>query len=207
MRLSDVVDQTHPSFGCQQAWFTVAVCKPGSPGAITRLLLVEARNEWAVATIERVAASDGGRVSPNSFIVAVHRNCSDVAMRSALVDEIDYVDFMLDLVEPGRILQDAVTATAFRSSLDGEDLTRARMKLKNYAPAPVMKEDPPVLPVPVKTWKDPGPAADRLASGLISLGFKATQVKKLVESLGDRPANEPIESLMREAISRLRDAA
>lgn len=209
MRPSDVIDQTHPSFGCSQAWFTVAVCRPGSPGAMSRLLLVEAKNAWAVAAIERVAATDGGRVSPTGFIVAVHRECQDVAMRSDLVDEIDYVDFMLDVVEPGRLLEDTIVATAFRLSLSEEDRSRAMLKLR--ATTPDMSPDPaPVVrpfQVPAPARKDPGPAAERLTCGLVGLGFKAGSVRKMVESMGDRPAHEPIEALMREAISRLRDAA
>lgn len=212
MKPADMIGQHHPSFGCVQAWFTVAVSRPNGPG-MTKILLVEAKNAWAVQTVERIAV-DGGRVSKTCQVLSVHRNCSDVGIRSDLVEEISYVDFMIDIVDPGLLLEDPMTASGFRNSLSEEERIHASMKLastpvREFIPVhavPRHQSAPPVVPSPMPVVLDSEPARERLMSGLTGLGFKPAMVRKFVDGLGER-IHEPVQVLLREGIRKMSPAA
>lgn len=213
MKPADMIDQHHPSFGCEQAWFTVAVSRPNGPG-VTKILLVEAKNAWAVQTIERIAV-DGGRISRTCQVLAIHRDCSDVGIRSDLVEEISYVDFMIDIVDPDLLLEDPMTATGFRNSLNEEERAYASAKLASVPSRPVtpvrlVPRAPTLVPVHIPPAPVPAPdsepARERLMSGLTGLGFKPAMARKFVDGLGER-IHQPVEVLLREGIRKMTPAA
>lgn len=91
----DLLKPSHPSYSCDQAWFLFGMSKSGG---IVRLFLVEARGRAQVHLLERVSA--GGAVSPSCRLLAVHRSCQDVGIRSELVEEVALDEFMGSLVAP-----------------------------------------------------------------------------------------------------------
>ena len=197
MDTQQLLDENHPSFGVDQAWFLFSVQAPD--GAVRRLLTVEARGCAAVATLEYVLARDG-KVSDRCSVLAVYRRCSDVGMRSELVDETSYVDFMLDVVDPDRLLADPTVATYFVESLTPEERgyaeakTRARASWRNELPPPAprplpSRKEAPVRPKAAKKAApagdeayEPGSRREQLFQGLTRMGFQKPSVKKWIDS-------------------------
>lgn len=221
MSTANLIGPNHPSFGNQQAWFLFALSN--EQGAMVRLLLVEARNAWAVQTLERVAA-DGGQVGPNCELISVSRHAS-MDFRSRKVTEVKYVDFMLDIVEHGRLMQDTLVTTSFEQSLSDAEKQYANAKLNammklemarpqltavkppppQYPLPPEMEEfgaAPVVIDVPVEVFDAESSVTYQQAmAALTDLGFKKPQVKKVLDDMGSRVADRTIEELIKEAYS------
>ncbi len=213
MNKTNLIAEDHPSFGCQQAWFLFSVTPPGMRGA-GRLLLVEAKNVWAVQTLERLTNSDN-TVSRTCNLVAVFRNCDDVGIRSDLMDEISYVDFVIDMVDMDRLLSDSLSSSGFASSLTADEKAHAAKRLYD-APNPEDGQPEPVQQLKANFLppKDDVQASksdcmlmmnggERLSSALTGLGFKGPSVKKFIDSLGNRVMTDPIEVLLKEGIRAL----
>jgi len=186
MEARSVLGTDHPSHGCEQAWFLFSV-RDG--GRVSRLLLVEARNAWAVQALERVAGADGA-VSGNCDLLTVHRQCPSIGIRSDLVREVEYVDFMVDMVDPGRIAGDQWAAAAFQRSLTAEDRSRAIEKMGRTAPgAPARTPAAPsasnVVPIRRFNPEDSRNYQDVLAA-LSDLGYRRAQAKKAADTIGPR---------------------
>lgn len=191
-----ILSREHPSYGCEQAWFLFSI---RDAGRVSRLLLVEARSSQAVQAIERVAASDG-RVSDNCELLTVHRQCPTIGIRSDLVSEADYVDFMIDVVDPGRIAGDQWAAAAFQGSLTPEDRSRAIGKMGR--PAAAESAPAEVVPMRPSVRFDPdrsGNYQDALAA-LTDLGYKRAQAKRALDSLGPRVDQLPLEEAIKAAL-------
>lgn len=189
----------HPSYGCEQAWFMFAVSTGARP---VRLLLVEAKNSPAVQAIERIVARDG-RASPSCELLTVHRQCPSIGIRSGMVSEVDYVDFMLDVVEPSRIVSDALTAGAFQESLGPEGRARALRKMEEMAD-PEPEEGPVARVIPMRPRFDPatsGTYQDVLAA-LTDLGYKKPQAKKAVDALGPAVDGMELSEAVKAALQR-----
>lgn len=181
MNTASILSNEHPSYGCEQAWFLFSV---QSDGRISKLLLIEAKNIWAVQTLERLAVD--GLVSQNCQLLAVHRRCSDVGIRSDLVDEIDYVDFILDVVDPRRITGDQWAAASFQQSLTPSDRAKALNKMQApVAPRAAVVDN--VVPIRPQVF-DPENSENYqdVLAALTDLGYKRPQAKRAVDALGSR---------------------
>lgn len=122
-----ILQPSHPSYGCDQAWFVFGVVN--SRGDITRVLIVEAKNTWAVQTLERVSNKDN-KVNDYCELMTVGRKCSSLGTRSDRAVEVSYVDFILDIVEPNRLLEDYYVSTTFSRSLSDTEREYAAKKLE-----------------------------------------------------------------------------
>jgi hypothetical protein len=165
---ASVIGKSHPSFGCGQAWFLFA--KTDSAGRMGKLLLVEAKNAWAVQTLERIAAD--GRVAPDCELLSVHRQCPSIGIRSDRMEEVEYSDFVSDHVELSRVLSDTLSAHSFQSSLTDGD----RARLLTDRPAPALSAAPAALP-------SASDVSDDVMAALIDLGFKKPQAKRIIDSI------------------------
>lgn len=211
-----IVDRGHPSYGCKHAWFMFGIRAPG--GGVSRILLVEAKNAWAVQTLEIILAEDGA-VSGTCSVLVVHRDCESIGIRAEIVQEVEWVDFMLDIVEHGRILANAVVSVAFRNSLTPEEQRYASKKIdamnaamraqavKKTARAPAVAGLPKKV-VPAMPDASPIVCTDeaekiKLIGGLVHLGFKKQEVVRFVDSLGPRVGREKLEDLVRIGIQEL----
>lgn len=114
--MSEYLKPEHPSYGCEQAWFLLAVRNHRGPG-MCRLLLVEAKSAAAVAFVERVA--DDGRVSETASVMAVFRSCAHVGIRSELTEEVGFADFANDIVDRARVDRDPLAVRAYREATSG----------------------------------------------------------------------------------------
>lgn len=204
MEPTKLLRASHPSHGCEQAWFLFAMTVGGR---IARLLLVEARSTDAVQTLERIVGPDG-RASANCELLTVHRQCPSIGIRSDSVSETDYVDFMIDVVDPARITSDPLTAKAFQDSLTPEDRGRAIQKM---SAAPV-RQAPPALPeagmakvIPLRRF-DPAESRNYhdVMAALTDLGYKKPQAKKAVDALGRRVDEMSLEEAIKTALQGCR---
>ncbi len=170
----DLLNPGHPSFSCRQAWFLFGM-RPRLGSGLRKLLLVEARTRGEVHVLEWLARD--GRVSPTCELLAVHRDCGSVGIRSAAADEIPFGEFLSDLVDPGRL--------AFLPDL-GEERK-----------APVA---PATAPAP-----EEGSLQDAEAA-LTDLGFKKAQVRAMVDKLSAEERSLPIAEMLRTCLRRSKAA-
>ena len=213
MESTKLLRVNHPSYDCEQAWFLFAMTVGGQ---ISRLLLVEAKNVQAVQTIERIVGYDG-HVSTGCELLTVHRQCPSIGIRSDLVSETDYVDFMIDVVDPARIISDPLTAKAFQDSLTLEDREQALQKMDESSlpikedppdPAPAPAPAPALAPAPEMAKVIPirgfDPAESRsyqdVMAALTDLGYKKAQAKKAVDALGSRVDEMGLEDAIKVAL-------
>lgn len=195
----------HPSYGCEQAWFLFAMTVGGR---IARLLLVEAKNAEAVQTVERIVGSDG-HVSASCELLTVHRQCPSIGIRSGSVSETDYVDFMVDVVDPARITSDPLTAKSFQDSLSPEERDRALRKMDAVPVRPALPA-PPSQPamakvIPIRRF-DPAESRNYqdVMAALTDLGYKKPQAKKAVDALGRRVDEMGLEEAIKAALQGCR---
>jgi hypothetical protein len=197
---ASLIGRDHPSFGVGHAWFMFSVTDRRT-GGITRILLVEARNAWAVQAVERIAYD--GKASPNCDLLAVHREC-DIGVRSDLVEVVRYVDFMLDVVHPDRLLRDALVTTAFQRSLTPEDARYARRKMAAQ-PIPSVRTSVAPAPAPAVPAFGPDSAAYQDAVAVLTdLGYKQGQARKALDGVGPDAADMPLEELVKSALQLCR---
>jgi len=183
------------------------------------MLLVEAKGPWAVQTVERILLTDG-KVSENCSVLMVHMDCPLIGLRDDIVEQVSYVDFMLDVVSPDRLLADALVTTSFRQSLTDEERQYASLKLSamnantrreqapqaqetapKASPGPVSPaQTPPALPMPQTA---PNANYEQLMGGLLHLGFKRPDVKKFIDNLGPKLYSSKLEDLIREGLKEL----
>lgn len=216
----------HPSYGCAQVAFLFAKEIPGPFGGIEKLILVEAPNEWAVQTLERILALFKNQVNENYRAIGAFRNCSSIGIRSKDLVEISYTEFMIDIVNHGCLLNDPVTATAFEKSLDDQTRNQALKLLQTEAETLSVddikastKAASYVRPVKFGTrpkldvldFPKPAPFFDPEASqnyqkaiaALVDLGFKKPQAKKILEHFGPEVDNMSIEELVKACLQKI----
>lgn len=203
-----LIDRDHPSFGTAKAAFMFALTDPRT-GALNRFILVEANNAWAVQTIERILLADQ-KASDNCRCLGVYRNPTSVGTRDDMLEEVSFVDFMLDIVDPARLLGSPLVSTGFNRALTAEEREYAKGKIDAEArmaqsvravPVAVAK---PVAPKPVpKAAPKPAVDAEQLVSALCGLGFKKPAVVKFVDSARDRLATDTIAALIKDGCKAL----
>jgi hypothetical protein len=191
----------HPSFGASQATFMFAISAPG--GGIRRVLLVAAKNALAVQFVERLVAADN-RVSDNCFLLTVHRETTPIGMRSDLVEEVPYAQFVTDIVDPERVVADPSAEVAMCMSLSEEEKAMVEMAIMSRRHLQSSRTDSRAMSLPpAEAAADrPGASHDRsrLQEALSSLGLKRDQVSTLSRELDGRIGREPVEDLVKAAL-------
>jgi hypothetical protein len=181
MTAAPVIKSSHPSFGCNQAWFLFA--KKGQNGGLEKLMLVEAKNGRAVQTIERMVAVDG-HVADDLELMTVHRQCPSIGIRSDFVEEIDYVDFLANYADSSRIVSDSLISHTFQSSLTHADRTK-------------------LLATPVPSLPESDESSDiseDVVAALTDLGYKMPQAKRMVQAIGHGLKSMAIEDAISAAL-------
>lgn len=214
--------KSHPSFGVRQATFLFAL--DGEDG-VRRFLAVQASRYEAVAVMERLAHCDG-RVSDRCRLVATFPGCASPVGRDPLMESVPYADFVADVVDPDRLLNDPATATLFQGSLSDEERAHVVRKIQaqvaaaGAAPGFRQRAAQPKPAATKEDWGDwerepsrpakkaPARAADdeksqKIVLSLQGLGFKKAAVMEYVQSLGDRLDRDPLPELVRDGIRKL----
>ena len=194
---ANLIGRDHPSFGICHAWFLFSVTDL-KVGRISRLLLVETRNAWAVQTLERIAYD--GKASPNCELLTVHREC-DIGIRSNMVEEVQYVDFMLDMVHPDRLLRDALVTTGFQRSLTPEEVAYAKQKMSESPCAPMLASSEPEV---LESFGPESANYQNVLAALTDLGYKQGQARKVLSELGPEAADMKLEDLVKLALQQCR---
>lgn len=224
MRLPEsILQPSHPSYGCDQAWFVFGVIN--DRGDITRVLIVEAKNTWAVQTLEYISNKDN-RVNSYCELMTVGRKCSSIGTRSNRATEVSYVDFILDIVEPARLLENHYISTAFDKSLSDADRDYAQKKLSamtarevvsptsvsapasTYEPSLLEMEDSPNVAQPPPKERFTQDTQDiqassirhRVSAALLDLGFKKPQVQKVLDNIN---ILDSVEETVKSALKQL----
>ena len=153
------------------------------------------------------------------------RDTASIGIRSKDLTEIEYGEFMIEIVNHGCLLNDPVTATAFEKSLDDKTrnvamkllqkeartLTVADLKsARASAPIREVKFDAHQQIDVIKLPK-PAPFFDPEAStnyqkanaALIDLGYKKPQAKKILDNLGPEVDKMTIEELVKVCLQRI----
>ena len=187
----------------------------------SRLLIVVAPNSEAAEPIEAVLAKDG-RASPTCEAVASFPGTKPTVRSGA--ELVPYQDFMVQMVDPDRLLKDVKAAGAFTKSMANMASDRVRsaslskfptvnrlLRKSGRAEEPKAAEEPkeerpaqraqPEAQEVASPGK-PGQAAN-LISGLMNLGFKKPDVQRFVDGLGERVNTGDIQSLILEGLQAL----
>lgn len=170
---------------------------------MSKMVLVEAKNSWAVQTTELLLMKDG-TVSKDCFILLVHRECESIGIRAETVEEVSYADFMTDFVDPERFLADGAVSDSLKRSLSKEDRSYLREKIR-------LSRKTPDGPAEVRASEITKPQISagtedvriKLTGGLLHLGFKKSEVGSFVDGLGSRLKTEKVEDLLRLGIQEL----
>lgn len=203
-----ILYEGHPANGTDRAAYQFLIFDP-STGTPVRFLLVEAEDPWAVATLEKILLWDG-KVNDTCRIIAIFRDHRVAGVRDDLIEEVPYTDFMLDIVDPERLMaRDAsgnqVALACFVNSLPRAARDRVLRRLQEMRSVPRAALPAPA-PVYTAAQETPSENAELLTSVLCDMGFKKSDVKKFVQSLGPRVELEPVEALLREGIKSLTEA-
>jgi len=202
---NQILYQGHPSIGTQRAVFMFALGK-----GPTRILTVEATNPWAVLCLERLLLTDG-KASDNCRVLQVIREYRNVGTRDEMTEEVPFMDFMLDIADTDRLLggtnDDVLIMEAFKNALSETERQAAAIKLEAQQSAPrdifagYQPETMEVAPkVPEVASED---QSEKLTSALVGLGFKKSEVRQFVASLGDQAHTESLHSLLRQGLRAL----
>lgn len=192
----NLLDPRHPSFSTERATFMFALT--GRDGAPRKFLLVEANNRWAVQTMEWVLG-DGQSASATCRCMAIFRDLQSLGTRDDMMEEVQYADFMLDMVDPDRLAQ---VEDAFNWSLSDEEREYVNCKLAaaDEAPAPA--------PAPAVSGVLPAASAssddeEKLVSALTKLGFSKKPVLRFVDSVRSRIGRDDIRLLVKDGCKAL----
>lgn len=228
MKTHNAIPHQHPSFGCGEAAFIFAKLIPGPFGGIEKLILVETKNEWAVQTIERILLIFNNEVNEGYKVMAAFRDCSTIGIRNVELVEIEYIDFMMNIVNHAYIINDPITATVFERSLTDETRNQAIRMLKTEADnitaddivrsASLKSKVKPVefneypkfevlgLPKPQPFFDfdlESSKNYQMLMAALMDLGYKKPQIKRVLESFGPEIDNITIENLVKICLQRI----
>ena len=221
--MANTIGKTHPSYGTHHAWFLFSIMNSND---VARILIVEAKGPWAVQTIEMIVNEDQ-KVSKNCTLLAVGRDHRNIGIRSPLVCQVAYVDFMIDIVDHGRLLDNAAIATAFSRSLSDNERRYASQKLvkmeqtmerarKTQGSALLTRPKAPgaaqspsfVLPSPHRVFDpDTSNGYQTLMETLMDLGFKKPRIKNVLQEMGSRVDEAPMGTLLKEALQKFQTAA
>lgn len=191
-----LLDPRHPSYATERAAFMFAI---GTP--VQKFVLVEAANQWAVQAIEWLLGEDQ-MASATCRCMAIFRDMDSVGTRDDMLEEVPYVDFMLDIVDPDKLSQDVVE-DAFNRSLSGEEREYANRKIEAEE-ATAERVSGVVLtatraPAPVLTTND----EETLLSALTKLGFRKARVQQFLGTVRHRIGRDDIRLLIKDGCKAL----
>lgn len=177
MEISQILDPSHPSFGTKKAVFIFQMDSG-------KLIFVEAKNPHAIASIERIAIHDQ-KVSDYCKVVAVIRDYRDCGVRQENVQEMEYVDFMSDIVDRRRVMKDIVAFNAMCLSMSTEEIAYLKQKIKVREEAQSRKAvdlDEEYVSIPDiddESVEEPHfiPVGDSVIQALCSIGYRKKQVE------------------------------
>ena len=196
MEPTGLLTPEHPSYGTETAAFMFAIS--GRDGAVRKFIVVEANNRLAVHTIERVIAPTQA-ASETCRCIAVFRGLESLGTRDPLLEEVPYVDFMLDIVSQDQLMGDSATVDGFNRSLSKEECEYARRKVEAEGDCP-----PPPAVSETRLTASAGPSdEERLSQALRGFGFQAKGVQKFVASVRDKVGNTDLRILIREGCKAL----
>lgn len=202
-----LLDRDHPSFGTSNATFLFAL--QDDRGGVVRFLVVEAKNPYAVATIERILVQNDQQVAPNCRVLAAFRDARNTGVRDDLVEEVSYVDFITDIVEASWLLADPVNTTCLSQSITAEEKQYIQQKAQMLAgtrSAPRLVAAPEPEETEEEEQDEPEPNTNQriqLSAALTGMGFKKAAVDKFVRDLGSRADRAPLQDLLREGLRAL----
>lgn len=195
----DPLTKDHPSFGCDRAIFIFSMIPVKGK---SKSLVVEAKNSWAVALLERLSGQDQ-KVSPFCSLSMVVRNHRNVGVRSPDAIEVSLVDFVLDIVDRDKLLDDIGSMMSFAKCLSPEERSIVDAKLEaeragvdDSIPKRVRKPD--AKPAQVT-------APPVAISALCSLGFKKKDVELWASSFDG--SNLSISDFVKEGCKALGSAS
>ena len=196
----EIAGPEHPSFNLEQAWYTFGVFT--EDGSIQALMVVETENNNAVHMIESLVQQNGS-VSNTCGLVAVSTHPPQI--RSTIVREIGFVDFIIDMVDADRWLGSPFLISLFRQSLSDVDVAVANLKIdqairlheweQGREQAKEMEEEATGILV-----QDPA-KLEKLRAGLVGLGFSKHDVKVFTASVEDK--SDSLQELLKEGIETL----
>lgn len=197
---ANFIGESHPSFGHKQMWFMFSMTVRGS---ITKVFLVNAQNPWAIQCIERVLGTDQ-KASPTCNCLAVFRDCN-IGVRSDMVEELGFQEFMEVIVDKDRFLSDSLTIHAFQKAISYREVPEST---KRALPPPRRHRDAPTPVVVSKNEpeaKKTQPSARRaqVLGILTGLGYKAAQVEPVLGSLDVNFDDEDINKVVHMALQGL----
>ena len=194
--MDPILDTSHPSFGAESVAFQFAIENPRTG---TRFIVVEAKNKHAIAVIEKVLLANHQKVASNCRVLCVFRNYTSVGVRDDLIEEIPYIDFVTDIVDPGWLLAlGSTVATHFSLSITPEEQKLAVEKAKA-----INQEAQDEVQDEAQDEVQESSQRDNVVAALVDMGFKKSSVEKFIRSLGPRANSESVQVLLREGIQSL----
>lgn len=189
-----IAGPAHPSFGANKMWYTFGMF---SENGIVRLFLVEAENGPAVHMIESLVQENG---SVSNTCGLISSSPAEPLVRSASIERLDFVDFVVDIVDPSRWLDSPFLIETFRQSLSDVDVILAGMKIdliiRQYEFEKEQKLQQEYDEIECEPGISPEKAA-QLQAGLVGLGFQKSAVEKFVSSLD---GEQTMEDMMKAGI-------
>lgn len=187
--MKSILHEDHPSYGCDKAWF---IFSDNKVGIVNRLILVEARNTFAVQTLEAIAASNDGMMNDTCELHMVIRNPESIGIRSDFVEGMDYVVFITEIVDASKIVSNSLVCAALQNSLPVGECNAATAELFSGIRNTPNKPEP-------KTVVD-SHIYDNAMSALIGMGFSKLQAVNLINSVGPQANSMDLNSLIKQAL-------
>lgn len=201
-----VIGPNHPAFSLNGAWYLFAAYAPD--GKVERLFKVEAKNRTAIQFLETIMGEDGA-VSPTCVVLMINKE--EPVVRSRGLEEISYIDFVIEIVDHDRFLNSPLLIQIFQKSMTLGDRLRAGARLQRAIKIHAAK--PEIVPVSMpETVTDAGTdpvdlqKVSELEQALIGLGFKRPRAIKFVHSVTSEFGKTPIEDLLRRGVQVLSKA-
>ena len=134
-RLRAVRDPAHPLHGCSSAGYALRLARPYEGKT---WVLLAAPNAWAIATVELLRSRQLARARPQWRVVSASPEEPALPVDRELAAEVSWLDFVVNVVEPGDLIANAPVAHAFSRSLRGpaRRLVLERMASKSEPPRP-----------------------------------------------------------------------
>ncbi len=195
----------HPSIDTDQAYFIFAMCTKEKN--IRRLLVVEAENHARVAVIERIIALSGGKPSHFCENVAVFRTSDIVGLRSSLVDECSYIDFVIDICSPEHLHGEHMLISEFMDTLSIEERRLLAEKLSHKSNVPAVVEETKKAPEAKKTSEEAKKASDddfdKLIEYVAHTGYTKKQIQKCIDENRKKLSGLRLEDQFKIVVSNL----
>jgi hypothetical protein len=184
--MKNFLDSNHPSVNTKTAAFLVSL-----PDG---LAVVEAENPYAVQALELIAGDDQS-FGPGLTLAAVFRDCGVIGLREGSILGMEYVDFLLRVVNPERMAHPFIQE-CIASSLSEKDKAYIAFALPDVSDD--SDDEDRAEPEPETENKEN--VKEKLSAGLVGLGFHKARVTNHIAALGNAVYTTPLNDLMRGGI-------